>query len=256
MIKETIKSAFNLLGYDIVPRKSQDEPLPCDFTDTETEIIKKVLPYTMTSVERLYGLINAVRYIEENAIEGDIVECGVWKGGSMMATALTLIQMEKAGREIFLFDTYEGMPAPTDNDISRKSGLSAAGKFEESRIDQDSSDWCRSTLDEVRQNMRTTNYNEKLIHYIKGKVEDTIPDSAPDKIALLRLDTDWYESTKHELENLYPRLQEKGIIIIDDYGHWKGARKAVDEFFTSHNIKILLNRMDYTGRIGIKQLPS
>jgi O-methyltransferase len=84
-------------------------------------------------------------------------------------------------------------------------------------------------------------------------VEDTIPASVPEQIALLRLDTDWYESTKCELEILFPRLVKGGVIIIDDYGCWQGARKAVDEYFNKNNIAILLNRMDDTGRIGIKQ---
>jgi hypothetical protein len=85
-----------------------------------------------------------------------------------------------------------------------------------------------------------------------GKVEDTIPADIPEKIALLRLDTDWYESTKHELIHLFPRLQKGGVLIIDDYGFWKGARKAVDEYFAENNIQILLNRIDDTGRMAIK----
>jgi len=104
----------------------------------------------------------------------------------------------------------------------------------------------------VRRNMLGTRYPEKKIHLIKGKVEDTVPQHAPEKIALLRLDTDWYESTKHELVHLYPRLVPNGVLIIDDYGHWQGAREAVDEYFAGQKFKPLLNRLDYTGRLVIK----
>ena len=87
---------------------------------------------------------------------------------------------------------------------------------------------------------------------VKGKVEDTLPGHAPDHIAVLRLDTDWYASTKHEMEHLYPRLARGGVLIIDDYGHWAGSRQAVDEYLAEHGIHLLLNRTDYTGRMALK----
>jgi hypothetical protein len=86
---------------------------------------------------------------------------------------------------------------------------------------------------------------------IAGKVEETLPEHAPESIALLRLDTDWYESTRHELEHLFPRVVAGGVLLLDDYGHWKGSRKAVDEYFAAQGITMLLNRVDYTGRLGI-----
>jgi O-methyltransferase len=100
--------------------------------------------------------------------------------------------------------------------------------------------------------MYSTGYDMGRIHFVKGKVEDTIPNGAPSRIAILRLDTDWYESTRHELENLYPRLSPRGVLIIDDYGHWAGCRQAVDEYIHSNKIKLLLNRVDYTGRVAVK----
>lgn len=247
MIKQLVKRSFKFLGYELVRVKKRNNLLPCDFTHEESEIIRSVRPFTMTTPERLYGLINAVKYIEHNSIDGSIVECGVWRGGSMMAVAFTLNQLGNRDRDLYLFDTYEGMTAPTDID-----GPPAVEKFNKTRINDNSSAWCRAIIDEVKKNMSTTNYNEARIHFIKGKVEETIPSKAPEKIALLRLDTDWYESTKHELEYLYPRLQQNGAVIIDDYGRWEGARKAVDEYFESNDIRILLNRMDGTGRMGIK----
>jgi hypothetical protein len=107
-------------------------------------------------------------------------------------------------------------------------------------------------LDEVRGNVFSTGYPKDKIHFIEGKVENTIPLNMPRKIALLRLDTDWYQSTKHELIHLFPLLQRNGVLIIDDYGHWEGARKAVDEYVSGNSICILLNRIDYTGRIAIR----
>jgi O-methyltransferase len=107
-------------------------------------------------------------------------------------------------------------------------------------------------VEDVRRNMRSTGYDDSLVSYVVGPVETTIPAHAPDAIALLRLDTDWYESTRHELMHLYPRLSPGGILIVDDYGHWQGARRAVDEFLDATNARLLLCRIDYTGRIGVK----
>jgi O-methyltransferase len=112
--------------------------------------------------------------------------------------------------------------------------------------------WCNAPMEGVQNVMSKTGYDRDKIHFVQGKVEDTLPSNSPEKIALLRLDTDWYESTRHELIHLFPLLSIDGVIIIDDYGYWQGAKKAVDEYFEEHNIKILLNRIDETGRIAIK----
>ena len=207
----------------------------------------------MTSSERIFGLIEAVKYVSKHTIDGDIVECGVWKGGSMMAIAETLLLMNDASRTLYLYDTFEGMPAPTSEDKNFKGQRADILLKKEESFKDNSGVWAYSTLEEVQHAMHLTNYNSSLIHYIKGKVEDTIPKTIPNKIALLRLDTDWYESTKHELIHLFPLLVSGGVLIIDDYGFWKGARKAVDEYFAENNLRILLNRMDETGRIAVKQ---
>ncbi len=112
--------------------------------------------------------------------------------------------------------------------------------------------WAYSALEEVKHNLLSTGYPAERISFIKGKVEETIPLNAPPQIALLRLDTDWYESTYHELVHLFPRLSSGGILIIDDYGHWKGARKAVDKYFSENKLDLLLHRIDYSGRICVK----
>ena len=196
------------------------------------------------------SLVSVLKNVIANNIDGAIVECGVWKGGSSMATMMTLNQLGQQ-RELYLYDTFSGMSAPTDNDIS-VAGEIAQEQFDSTKISADASDWCLSGLDEVKQNVLTTGYPQAKIHFIEGKVEHTIPAHIPEKIALLRLDTDWYESTKHELIHLFPLLQPNGVLILDDYGYWQGAKKAVDEYISEHNICILLNRIDETGRIAIK----
>jgi hypothetical protein len=203
----------------------------------------------MTSYERIFSLCKSVEYIVQHSIPGDFVECGVWKGGSMMAIARTLIN-KRANRELYLFDTFEGMSTPTEVDVSIKGVSATTALAKESK--RTGPNWAYSPLDEVKRNLLATGYDQTLVKFVKGKVEDTIPGQAPSQIALLRLDTDWYESTYHELVHLYPRLSIGGVLIIDDYGHWQGARKAVDQYLTENNLKLLLNRIDYTGRIGVK----
>lgn len=237
-----IKKLFQLFGIKIVSINFFKHPPDLD---KEFYILQeKCKNYTMTSTERLYSVYKAAEYIVANNIEGDIVECGVWKGGSSMMAALALQKFGKTDRKIFLYDTYEGMSPPTEKDKTYY------GESAEKEWDKDKK--CYSPMDEVRINMKSTGYPMQSIFFIKGKVEDTIPATLPGKIALLRLDTDWYESTYHELAHLYPLLCKNGILIIDDYGFWKGSREATDKYFKEKNITILLNRIDGSGRIAIK----
>ncbi len=223
-----------------------------DAGEAELKVIREVKPFTMTSPERIYGLILAVRYIVAHKVAGDIVECGVWKGGSMMAVAKELLALNAVDRELHLFDTFAGMTAATAKDRSRFEAKSGEESFKELRAADGTCNWCYSSVEETRRNMATVGYPENRIHFIKGPVEETIPANAPAQIALLRLDTDFYESTRHEMIHLFPRLRSGGVLVLDDYGHWEGQRLAVDEYLREHNIPLLLNRLDYTGRIGIK----
>ena len=207
--------------------------------------------FSMTSAQRMYALSRAVRYIEKAGIPGEIVECGVWRGGSMMVAAKTLLDLNSRHRTLRLFDTYEGLPKPDDNDVD-VWGNDAADWWEQKRTSDQSSEWALARLDEVRANLAATGYPEDRMIYVKGMVEETIPAEAPEQIALLRLDTDWYASTRHEMEHLFPRLSRNGVLIIDDYGHFKGARKAVDEYIAAHDLPLMLVRIDYTGRLAIK----
>jgi O-methyltransferase len=214
------------------------------------EIIKRVLPFTMTSPERIAALCKSIEYIVANRIPGDIVECGVWKGGSSMAAALALRHFGVSDVTLHLYDTFEGMSEPSEHDLQAQSGRSAVEML--SNAHKDERIWCLAGLAEVRKNLYSTGYPEDLIKVVKGKVEDTIPSTIPDTISILRLDTDWYDSTRHELTHLYPRLAIGGALIIDDYGYWAGARKAVDEYFQGQASVPLLNRIDATGRIAVK----
>ncbi len=216
------------------------------------DLYARCAPYTMTSKERMYALYAACMHVVDAGLPGSFVECGVWRGGSSMMIAACLKSRGITDRDLYLYDTFEGMSKPEDVDRTH-TGMHADGMFRKSATTEDSSTWCYSPIEEVRSNMAAIGYPAERIHFIKGKVEDTMPSSLPKApIAILRLDTDWYASTRHELEHLYPLLQQKGVLIIDDFGHWDGARKAVLEYFTQHSIHLLLNRIDYTGRIGVK----
>lgn len=229
------------------------EKLTQQFPDAlrwQLKIMEVVLPFTMTSPERVFALINAVVYVCEKNIPGDFVECGVWKGGSSAAIAQTLVHLDVRDRKLWMYDTFDGMSQPTDSDVDFQ-GQTADRLLEQQDIAESTSVWCRSPLEEVKITMQATHYPMERIEFVQGRVEDTLPQRSPQQVALLRLDTDWYESTKCELEFLFPRMNPGSVLIVDDYGHWQGCRKAVDEYFDQHGVSMLLNRIDYTGRIGV-----
>jgi len=252
-ISNISRKLIRKLGFDIIRHRSLEShtDFPADFDEATIETILAVKPFTMTSPERIFSLCKAVEYVTAENIPGDIVECGVWRGGSMMAVARTLIRLKDTSRHLYLFDTFEGMSPSTEKDVD-VSGESASAFLEANRKENPNFAWACASLEDVREAIYSTGYDVSRIHFIKGRVEDTIPENIPDSISLLRLDTDWYESTRHEMIHLYPQLSTHGVIIIDDYGHWKGARQAVDEYIKENKIRLLLNRIDYTGRIGIK----
>lgn len=221
---------------------------PADFDDEIKATIELVRPYTMTSPDKLHALITAVRYIEDAKVQGAVVECGVWRGGSMHAVARTLDRYGNHDRELYLFDTYAGMTEPTERDQSL-GGASASELLE--RSDKSAWVWAVATLEDVEGGFKQVPYPRDRVHFVVGDVEKTIPSEAPEQIALLRLDTDWYESTRHELEHLYKRLQPGGVLIIDDYGSWQGAKEATDEFMAAIDRPVLMVRAG-RGRIAVK----
>jgi hypothetical protein len=230
------------------PAAPPEITFPADYDEGARAIIRTVKPRTMTSPEKLYALILAVRYVTRHAIPGDVVECGVWRGGSMMAIARTLMECGDTERDLHLYDTFEGMSEPTEHD-KRHDGMSAAEMLETHDIT--SGVWAYASLEDVQETMRESGYPAEKIHYYKGKVEETIPADVPDRISILRLDTDWYESTRHELEHLWSRLVPGGVLLLDDYGWWDGAKRAVDEWLEKTGLPVLLLRMD-EGRVAVK----
>jgi len=222
----------------------------------DARIIDSVAGFTMTSRERLWALIQAVRYVEGQGLRGDFVECGVWRGGSVMTMAQVLLHSRNAHRRLWLYDTYTGMTDPTDVDVAADTGASAREMLASTPVADGDNVWCVASLEDVKQNIHSTGYPAELLEYVQGPVEETLRSRVPDSIALLRLDTDWYESTKASLEFLYPRLVPGGVCILDDYGHWQGARVAVDEFFSSSAPRPLMMPIDFSGRIFLKPFSS
>jgi O-methyltransferase len=250
MMKRFIKKSARYFGYDIVRySREKSADLLIDLTEDEKEILISVLPFTITSAERIICLIRATKYIVENRLAGDFVECGVWRGGSMMAVAKTLKRIGDTTRKLYLYDTFAGMSQPTEKDI-RFDGVSAQELIETKY--KDAGAWRYAAKREVTKNLLSTGYPESNLLLIEGKVEETIPQTMPTQICLLRLDTDWYESTKHELIHLYPKLVKNGILIIDDYGHWQGAKQATDEYFNQRSVKPFLQRVGYDCRVIVK----
>jgi O-methyltransferase len=222
--------------------------------DPETQALwDRVRSRTMTSIERVDALRASVEYIQANSIPGDIVECGVWRGGSMMAVALTLLRLG-GKRRLWLYDTFSGMTPPGSEDIDFHGR--AANDLLMSEDQATGHTWGKSSLAEVQVALAETGYPADQIEFITGPVENTIPLRIPETIALLRLDTDWFQSTSHELVHLWPRIADGGILIIDDYGYWAGAKKAVDEYFSRVELRPLLHRIDGTGRLVIKNTRS
>ncbi|HEX3794025.1 MAG TPA: TylF/MycF/NovP-related O-methyltransferase [Acidimicrobiales bacterium] len=230
------KKGYQIVGGDLMPP---------DYDEATVALYGKVKPYTLTSHERVFALRQAVAYVVNAKIPGAFVECGVWRGGSMLVIAHTLVEMGATDRDLYLFDTFESMPPPGSLDID-VWGTPAADVYDAALA---SPVYAYIPQDQIHALLVATGYPAERLHFVKGMVEDTIPEHAPVQIALCRLDTDWYESTAHEMEHLYPRITPSGVLLIDDYGHYMGSRQAVDEYMAKHHLALLLNRIDFTGRL-------
>lgn len=210
-----------------------------DDDDEDVAEITAIRGYTLTSRASQLGMVRALRYVESLEIEGDLVECGVWRGGNIMLARRLL-----PDRVCWLYDTFTGMTEPGPEDL-RRSGDSALESYHAKR--SINAPWCRADLNDVIAGfVHTRTYDVSKMRLVIGDVLETltVEEHLPEKIALLRLDTDWYASTKLELEVLYPRLSPGGILIIDDYGHWQGAKRAVDEYLGA-DVRFL-EHLDYT----------
>lgn len=236
--------ALSALGYEL---RRSESLAHADLSPDHRALYERVAPFTQTSLERVVALADAVEYVVRREIPGDFVECGVWRGGSSMAVGLTLLRLGVSHRRLWLYDTFGTMPPSGEHDRDYAGRPMTGGALDPVN---NSSQTAGLTLSEVQSAMASTGYPTECVTYVEGLVEQTLARSAPERIALLRLDTDWYESTRHELVELYPRLERGGVLLIDDYGHFAGARKAVDEYFAG--APVLLSRIDYTGRLAVK----
>lgn len=232
---ETVVGQF---GYDLVMRR-QTSPYPVDFSESERRLWDAVSPYTMTSPGSTIALSRLVAHVSQQQIPGAFVECGVWKGGSMAAIARTLHGCGDTRRELWLYDVFGVFRRATSEADVNPFGVSASV-----RASEEGDNWGGVPMSSVQQVLHETAYPDDLIRFVPGYVEDTIPAQLPDEIALLRLDTDFYESTLHELRHMYPLVASGGVIIIDDYGYWRGQRQAVDEYLAAHGLSPLLVRLD------------
>lgn len=246
-VKHRLRQALSKRGLSL------QRELSGDLSPETVDTIQRVRPYTMTTVERISAVCSATEYIVRYDIPGAFVESGVWKGGSSMAAALTLVKLGVTDREFHLFDTFEGIPAPGEHDALIGSDHETLMKWwQKENSKKGATPWLEAPVEEVRANLASTGYPSDLVHTYPGLVEDTVPANAPEQIALLRLDTDYYSSTKTELEVMFERLSPGGVLIIDDYGYTAGTRKAVDEFLAQHPEPLFLNRIDTCGRLVVK----
>jgi O-methyltransferase len=258
MIKQAIRRAVALTGFEIrrIPARDFTKVEPVEFAEADRKVLRFVLEnrMTMVSPQRLVATIKACKHVAQAGIAGDFVECGVWRGGNSIAAKLTF-ENYGSNKKVWLFDTFAGMTPPTEFDATQFSSRSTKEQFAEAQR-EDHNEWCFASLNDVRSNFEKADADLSGVRFVAGDVTKTLSDkdNLPEAISVLRLDTDFYDSTKAEMEVLYPRLSRGGSLLIDDFGHWDGARKAVEEYLQAlpPPERPLLHFTDYTGRMGVK----
>jgi len=234
-----------------------------DISPLEWELIGDLRPLAATSLESLVSTIRATQYVIDTNVPGAILECGVFHGAQVALMQRVLLHNGVRDREIYAYDTFNGMPEPGTEDVvtqvseavdSPSPGTPAKTIWETMRdAEGKGSTWVNASIQAVRSLLDSTGYPMERVHLIEGMVEDTLPSHAPETIALMRLDTDFYQSTKHELVCLYPRLSPRGILMVDDYGAFAGSRQATDEYFRENGgAAPHLVRIDPTVRVAVK----
>lgn len=203
----------------------------------------KISQYTMSGYRRFSNIYDLSETVEKESISGAFVECGVWKGGCA-ATMAYVAQKYNSDRKTWLFDSFEGLPEPSEKDgIVAKSRMAINVKEENRK--------CVASVEDIEELFfQKLKLERKYVLIRKGWFQNVLPNVKNEigAIAILRIDADWYESTKSCFDNLYDNVVSGGYVVIDDYGHWEGCRKAVDEFLESRNISVELVEIDYTGR--------
>ena len=252
-ILRLFKSLFKKINYNL--HKIEPINIEQEFPDSnnfEKELFEIISEYTMTSHERIFALMKSINFVKHNNVDGDFVECGVWRGGNLILFQ-KFIEKYNLSKKIYAYDTFEGMSEPDkiDETFKGESSKDLLNKLYKKKVDRKKSILIADcSIEQVQENFKKFS-NKNNLTCIKGPVEKTLDlkENLPNKISILRLDTDWYSSTKKELEVLFPLLEKNGILIIDDYGFWKGARKAVDEYFENKNVTMF--KIDFTGRMII-----
>ena len=252
-ILRLFKSLFKKINYNL--HKIESINIEQEFPDSnnfEKELFEIISEYTMTSHERIFALMKSINFVKHNNVDGDFVECGVWRGGNLILFQ-KFIEKYNLSKKIYAYDTFEGMSEPDkiDETFKGESSKDLLNKLYKKKVDRKKNILIADcSIEQVQENFKKFSNKNNLI-CIKGPVEKTLDlkKNLPNKISILRLDTDWYSSTKKELEILFPLLEKNGILIIDDYGFWKGARKAVDEYFENKNVTMF--KIDFTGRMII-----
>lgn len=251
-MKKSVRSALARAGIEVTRKRRR--LFPVELTSAETGLFNHVRRNELSMVgdEGLFATIMACKHVAEENVEGDFVECGVWRGGNALL-ATGVFKLQNSTRKTYLFDTFGGMTEPSEFDTSAFEERAAIERFRDGQR-EDHNEWIYASEEEVSGNFREAGLLHENVVMIKGDVLATLEDerNLPERIAVLRLDTDFYESTKRELEILYPRLSIGGVLIIDDYGHWQGSRAAVDEYFRKHCNRPFLQYVDYTVRVGVR----
>ena len=255
MIKKIIKKIFNHFNFELKTKHNLNSLTFGSLDLAKFENLYQICKNESLNIskDRFLTLYQSISYVLNNDIKGDFVECGIFKGGSAMMMAFLLGDKlySHKNKKIWMYDTFEGMANPSiyDENIDNQNAILELNNIQKKENANDI--WAYSTLNYVKKNLEKTKINENKLVYIKGLVEETLHKKKPESIALLRLDTDFYLSTKIELEKLYPLLSKGGILIVDDYGHWKGCKKAVDEYFLNKK-DIFFQQIDYSGIVGVK----
>jgi len=232
---------------------SRSEGAPIELEPADIEIVNYVRSnnLSMGSTQNLYATALACRYIVNMEIEGDFVECGVYRGGHSIIAA-EIFKRFGANKKVFLFDKFRGMTEPGEKDFQLYSETPALLKYKANKK-QDHVSWAYSSLGEVRNNFHKLKLADSNVIFIEGDVLQTIPSNMKlfKSISFLRLDTDWFDSTKIELDFFYPILSKSGVIVVDDYGSWEGSKRATDEYFYGKN-RPFFSLIDGGARLGIK----
>ena len=230
---------------------------PNHVDDEAVRVIRMVEGLTFLPWSGRFDIYRADIYAAKS-VAGDLVECGVWRGGAAIVMAEAVVRAGADNRRLFLYDTFSGMTKPTEKH-SRVVGNIGTGSIKKTfdrfaDLDRGShTDWAYAPIEEVQENLKMSRLPQEQFILVKGAVEQTIPETAPEEISVLRLDTDWYGSTKHEMEQLFPRLNTGGVLIIDDYGWWAGSRHAVDEYLALYDKPMFFIENPENGAaIGVK----